>query len=271
MPISVADVQTFKATGRRFVAATCYESLTAKVFDNLGVPVVLTGDRRGMVVLGFSTGQRTTMTEMLHHCRAVRRGLTNALLVCDLPFDVYSESDAEAAKGAMRMVKEGGAQAVRIEGPRPRTITRIAESGVPVFGHLGLAPHSARNASDVKVHARSRTQLDQMVASALQLQDAGASAIALEAIPADAGREITEALTIPTMGIGAGPFCDGQVMVSCDVMGMTPDPVPHFVKRYAHIGAIIASAMTTLMREVDSGDYPGYKHSYDWPVGDDSR
>jgi 3-methyl-2-oxobutanoate hydroxymethyltransferase len=257
------DVQEFKRQGRRFAMLTAYDFPTARVLDRAGIPVILVGDSLGMVVLGYETTLPVTMEEMLHHCRAVARGARTALLVGDLPFMAYQVSGDQAMAAAGRMMKEGGMHAVKLEGGRPvlEAVRRLTESGVPVMAHLGLTPQSVHQMGGFRVQGREPEAAARIVAEAGELEQAGAFALVLEGVPGELARSVTERLAIPTNGIGAGPECDGQVLVVHDLVGLTPR-VPRFAKRYGDLDQRIESIARQFADEVAGGEFPGPEHTY---------
>jgi 3-methyl-2-oxobutanoate hydroxymethyltransferase len=262
MPVSIHDLRGFKSRGERFVMLTAYDYPTAQVLDEAGIPVLLVGDSLGQVVLGYDSTIPVTMDEMLHHCRAVARGARNALLVGDMPFMSYQASLEDGLRNAGRFLKEGGAHAVKVEGPQMELASALAERGIPVMGHLGLTPQSVHLFGGYKVQGRSDEQADRIRLRAKELEEAGAFALVLECVPSALAEQITASLSIPTIGIGAGPGCDAQVLVVNDLIGLTGGATPKFVKRYADVRAQIAEAAARFTAEVTSGEYPDDEHSY---------
>jgi 3-methyl-2-oxobutanoate hydroxymethyltransferase len=262
MPITVHDLAAWKARGERFVMLTAYDALTAGVLDQAGVPLLLVGDSLGNNVLGYDSTIPVTMEESLILTAAVARGAKNAMIVGDLPFGSYQASAEEAMRNAARLVKVG-ANAIKLEGGRrsAEAVRRITDAGVPVMGHLGLTPQSVNAFGGFRVQGRGR-QGDELLADAIALQEAGCFSIVLEAVPAELGAHVTEALEIATIGIGAGAHCDGQVVVITDLLGLTPDPTPRFVKRYADLRSTIAEAAQRFAKDVSEGHYPGPEHEY---------
>ena len=262
MPVTVADLAAWKQRRERFVMLTAYDALTARVLDEAGVPLLLVGDSLGNNVLGYDTTIPVTMEESLTFTAAVARGVGNAMVVGDLPFGSYQASASDAVRNATRLVKVG-ANAVKLEGGRrsAKAVRKMTQAGIPVMGHLGFTPQSA-NAFGRRVVRGRGEEGDELLADALALQEAGSFAIVLEAIPAELGARVTEALDGPTIGIGAGPDCDGQGLVITDLLGLTPDPTPRFVKRYADLRATIAEAAARFAKDVAEGHYPGPEHQY---------
>ena len=261
-PVSIHDLQALKAGGQRFAMLTAYDYLSAQILDEAGVPILLVGDSLGMVVLGYDSTVPVTMEEMLHHTRAVSRGASRALVVGDMPFGSYQGSLDEAFTNAARFLKEGGAKAVKLEGPRVELTRRLVAAGIPVMAHLGLTPQSVNQFGGFKVQGREDAAADQLVADALALQEAGAFSLVLEAIPSELGARVTAALEIPTIGIGAGADTDGQVLVFHDFLGMTAGRLPRFVKQYANLRGEMVAATKAYMAEVADGEYPGPEHRY---------
>jgi 3-methyl-2-oxobutanoate hydroxymethyltransferase len=259
--VTIRDLQGFKAEGRRFAMLTAYDFPTAQIVDEAGVPVILVGDSVGNNVLGYPDTVPVTMDEMLHHCRAVRRGVTRALLVADMPFMSYQVSSEDGMHNAGRFLKEAAANAVKLEGPEVELTARLAAAGIPVMAHVGLTPQSVNQMGGLRVQGKTEDAAERLEREALALQQAGAFAIVLEGIPADLGCHLTEALTIPTIGIGAGPHTDGQVLVFHDMVGVN-ERVPRFVKQYASLRQEMRRAVGEFVAEVESGAFPDEAHSY---------
>ena len=261
---TVLDVQRFKDEGRRFAMLTAYDFLSAQILDEAGIPILLVGDSLGMVMLGYPTTLPVTLDEMVHHARAVARGSRQALLVGDMPFMSYHESVEQAIASAGRFIQEAGMHAVKLEGGG-RVIDytrRLTELGIPVMGHLGLTPQFVHQMGGFKVQGKSEAQADRILADALALEEAGAFSIVLEGVPSALAGRITKALRIPTIGIGAGPQTDGQVLVFHDVFGLTTGKAPRFVKRYASVADEISRAAHRFADDVRTGTFPGPEHSY---------
>ncbi len=256
--VRTTDLREMKAGGQKIAVLTAYDAITARLFDSAGIDVLLVGDSLGMVVLGYDTTLPVTMEDMLHHTRAVARGTSRALVVADMPFLSYQVSVEEAVRNAGRFIQEAGAQAVKVEGGRPvlDVVKRLVDIGIPVMGHLGLTPQSVHQLGGFRMQARSEEAARLLVDEARALEEAGAFSIVLESIPDEVAAETTAALRIPTIGIGAGPFCDGQVLVSSDVLGLYDGQVPSFVKQYANLRETITSAATEYAREVREGVFP---------------
>lgn len=267
MRTTVLDLRRFKDEGRRFPMLTCYDYQCARIFDQAGIPLLLVGDTLGIMVLGYDTTLPVTLDAMVHHCRAVVRGARDALVVCDLPFGTYEASTAQGMTSAVRLVKEGGAAMVKLEGARTGLVTALSTHGIPVMAHLGFTPQSFHATGGNKVQARTEDAVSRLLEDARLLQEAGACALVLEAVPSEAARRVTEALGIPTIGIGAGPHCDGQVLVGPEMLGLAQGPSPRFAKRYADLGDRAMAAARAFAAEVASGTYPDHEHSYDWAIG----
>jgi len=260
--VTVPDVARLKAAGERITMVTAYDCAFARLLDKAGVDLLLVGDSLGMVVQGLETTLPVTLDEMVYHTRMVARGAQRALVVGDLPFGAYQTSPAHALDSAVRLVKEGGARAVKLEGglPMARTIEAIAAIDVPVMGHVGLTPQSVHRMGGHRVqgrrHGRAAGERERVIDDARAVQEAGAFAVVLECIPLDLAAEITAELKIPTIGIGAGAHCDGQVLVLHDLLGLSTDWTPRFAKRYAELGQEVVRATETYVREVKAGTFP---------------
>ena len=261
---TVLDVQRFKDEGRHFAMLTAYDFLSARILDEAGIPILLVGDSLGMVMLGHSTTLPVTLDEMLHHAKAVARGARQALLVGDMPFMSYHASVEDAIRSAGRFVQEAGMHAVKLEGGgRVVEITRrLTEIGIPVMGHLGLTPQFVHQMGGFKVQGKTEAQAKRILADAKELEQAGAFSLVLEGVPSKVAAEVTHALRIPTIGIGAGPATDGQVLVFHDMLGLTTGKAPKFVKRYASLAEDIARAATEYAEDVRTGKFPGPEHEY---------
>jgi 3-methyl-2-oxobutanoate hydroxymethyltransferase len=261
---TVLDVQRFKDEGRRFTMLTAYDFLSARILDEAGIPILLVGDSLGMVMLGYPTTLPVTMDDMIHHGRAVSRGSRQALLVGDMPFMSYHSSNEQAIESAGRFIKEAGMHAVKVEGGgRIAELTRLlTERGIPVMGHLGLTPQFVHQMGGFKVQGKTEAQAARILADAKALEAAGAFSIVLEGVPTAVAGRVTQALHIPTIGIGAGPLTDGQVLVFHDVFGLTTGKAPRFVKRYADVAEQISNAATRFAEDVRTGAFPAQEHEY---------
>jgi len=260
--VTPRDLQGAKERDERWAMLTSYDMLTAALFEQAGIPVLLIGDSAGNNVLGYATTIPVTVDELLPMVRAVVRSTSRPLVVADLPFGSYQASPAQALQTAVRFLKEGGAHAVKLEGGRRVTpqVRLLVESGVPVMGHVGLTPQSELTLG-LRVQGRGEAG-DVLLADALALQEAGAFAVVLEAVPADLAERVTKELTVPTIGIGAGPACDAQVLVWTDMAGLTPGVPLTFVKRYADLRAVLLAATTAYADDVREGRFPGPEHSF---------
>jgi 3-methyl-2-oxobutanoate hydroxymethyltransferase len=261
---TVLDVQRFKDEGRRFAMLTAYDFLSAQVLDDAGIPILLVGDSLGMVVLGYLTTLPVTLDEMIHHAKAVARGSRQALLVGDMPFMSYHASIEQAITSAGRFLQEAGMHAVKLEGGGRivEIVQRLTSLGIPVMGHLGLTPQFVHQMGGFKVQGKTDAQAARILADAKELEQAGAFSIVLEGVPNSVADRVTRALHIPTIGIGAGPGTDGQVLVLHDMLGLTTGKAPKFVKRYAHLAEEIGKAAQQFATEVGAGSFPGPEHSY---------
>ncbi|GBD22495.1 3-methyl-2-oxobutanoate hydroxymethyltransferase [bacterium HR29] len=264
--LSIHKLKEWKAQGRRFAMVTAYDYPTARLAEQAGIPIILVGDSVGSVVLGYGSTIPVTMEEMLHHTKAVVRGTERAIIVADMPFMSYQASPDEAMANAGRLLKEGGATAVKLEGGSHIVplVRRMVECGIPVMGHLGLTPQSINQLGGHKVQGKTPAAAAKLIADARALEEAGAFAVVLETIPAPLAKMVTERLTIPTIGIGAGPHCDGQVQVLHDILGIYDDQrVLKHAKRYAVLGAAIRDALRQYAAEVEAGTFPTAEHSFE--------
>lgn len=263
-----ADSQNKKIT-----CLTAYDYPTARLMDEAGVDVVLVGDSVGMVVLGYESTLPLTLEESLHHTKAVRRGVKRALVVADMPYGTYHADLNGALSNAMRFVKEAGAEAVKIEGGERRLelISRLTEAEIPVMGHVGLTPQSVNALGGYRVQGKTPGTAEQVLRDARAVEAAGAFAVVLEAMPRDLAGEITRSLHIPTIGIGAGPECDGQILVLHDMIGLTFHEAPKFARRYANVGETIAQAVREYCADVKNGSFPSDAESYHTPAGAKGR
>ena len=261
-------VSSPKSSATKITCLTAYDYPTARLLDEAGVDILLVGDSLAMVVLGYESTLPVTMEEMLHHTRAVRRGTRRALLVSDMPYGSYHDDSAAAVRNAVRFVKEAGAEAVKVEGGERRMdlISRLVEAEIPVMGHIGLTPQSVNAFGGFRVQGKTEEAGDQLVRDARAVEAAGAFSIVLESIPRELGARITSELRIPTIGIGAGPDCDGQVLVIHDLLGLSFGHKPKFTRRYADLGEIISRAAVEYCRDVQQGRFPSDEESYHLPV-----
>lgn len=264
MRVSLRDIQKMKRRGERIPMLTAYDYTSAQIADAAGVPLLLVGDSLGSVVLGHETFTAVTLDDILHHARPVVRGAKRALVVADLPFMTYQLSPEQALANAGRLIQEGGAQAVKLEGGAAMapTIRRIVSAGIPVMAHLGFTPQSV-NQIGQRVQGKTATAARKILDDALAVQEAGAFAVVLELVPAPLARAITERLKIPTIGIGAGAGCDGQVQVLHDLLGLFTDHVPRHAGRYLNGAELIRDAIARYAADVGAGAFPGPEHSSD--------
>lgn len=269
MRVSIQDLKAYKQRGERFSMLTAYDYATARTLDAAGIPVLLVGDSLGMVMLGHETTLPVTLDDIIHHCRAVVRGAQNALIVADLPFLTYQISPEQAMRNAGRLIQEGGAQTVKLEGGRELagTIERIVYAGIPVMGHLGLTPQSVNQLGGFRVQAKTSETIRDLVRDARALESAGAFALVLECIPAPAAKIVTEAVSIPTIGIGAGPDCDAQVQIITDLLHLIPGRIPKHARAYLEVGDLIRQAVEKYDADVRSGRFPTEKESFALPKG----
>ena len=258
--VTIHDLATWKAEGRRFPMLTAYDFPTAKILDEAGIPVLLVGDSVGNNVLGYPNTLPVTMEEMLHHTRAVVRGATNALIVGDMPFLSYQPSIEEGVRNAGLFIKSG-AHAVKVEGAQVELTARLTEMGIPVMGHVGLTPQFLHALGGYRVQGRSEEAATRLRRQAEALEKAGIFSLVLEGMPAEVGEAITEAVSVPTIGIGAGPHCDGQVLVINDLLGLN-EWTPKFVKTYANLREEIDRAARAFAADVEAGTFPDAAHSY---------
>jgi 3-methyl-2-oxobutanoate hydroxymethyltransferase len=249
---------------QKIVCLTAYDYPTSRLADQAGVDVLLVGDSLGMVVLGYDNTLPVTLDEMIHHTRAVRRGTKHALVVADMPFGTYHADINEALRNAVRIVKEAGAEAVKVEGGERRLelISRLTESEIPVMGHVGLTPQSVNAMGGYRVQGKTADAAEQLLRDAHAVEAAGAFAVVLEAVPRELAAQITRELQIPTIGIGAGPDCDGQILVAHDLLGLTFNAPPKFARQYANVGEVISGAVRAYCDDVRGGTFPSDGESY---------
>jgi len=258
MRVTVSNIKEMKLKKERIVMLTAYDYSTAKLVDEAGVPLILVGDSLGMVMLGYDSTIPVTMDEMIHHTKAVARGAKQALVVGDMPFMTYHTSISDALRNAARFMQEGGAQTVKLEGGVvvAETVKRIVDCGIPVMGHIGLTPQSVHQFGGHKVQGKTPEAAERLLADARALEQAGAFAIVLELVPAPLSKLVSQKISIPTIGIGAGPDCDGQVQVINDMLGLFSDFVPKHAKQYAKLADKIRTAIADYIAEVKSGSFP---------------
>ena len=261
--VTIHELKAMKRRGEKIAMLTAYDYPSARILDEAGVPIILVGDSLGMVVLGYDSTVPVTMEEMIHHARAVVRGTQRAHVVFDMPFMSYQSGPEEALRNAGRALKETGCQSVKLEGgvSVAETVRRLVEAGIPVMGHIGLTPQSVNQLGGYKVQGKTPATAVRILNDAHALEQAGAYAIVLETIPAPLARIVTERLSVPTIGIGAGPHCDGQVQVWHDFLGLFRDFVPKHAKQYVRLADVIAEAVGRYMEEVRSGAFPTDRES----------
>lgn len=263
-PLTVPDLRDLKAAGRKITVLTCYDALFARLLDGM-VEVLLVGDSLNQVVAGHETTLSATLDQMIYHAAAVRRGARRSLVIVDLPFLSYQVTVEEALRNAGRVMKETGAHGVKLEGgdAMAETVRALVRAGIPVMGHIGLTPQSLHQLGGYRVQGRGRAQADKLRSDARFLEEAGAFAVVLELVPAGVAADISRALAIPTIGIGAGPGCDGQVLVLHDMLGLNEGFAPKFLKTYADLAGTVRSAVRAFAEDVRQGRYPGKEHSFE--------
>ena len=264
MRVTITQIKEMKQKGEKIAMLTAYDYSTAKLIDEAGIPLILVGDSLGMVVLGYGSTIPVTMDEMIHHTKAVVRGSAKALVIGDMPFMTYQVSFEDALRNAARFMQEGGTQAVKLEGGEimAETVKRIVSCGIPVMGHIGLTPQSINQLGGFKVVGKTPEAAARMLNDAIALDEAGAFAIVLECVPEPLSKLITETISVPTIGIGAGKYCDGQVQVISDLLGLYTDFVPKHAKQYVKLSDSIKKATADYISEVQAGTFPTPKQSY---------
>ncbi len=250
---------------KNIVALTSYSYWMTRIVDPVDIDLILVGDSLASMVLGYKDTLPVTMDEMIHHTKSVSRANPNSLLVADMPFMSYQSSQEKAVENAGRFIKEAGAEAVKLEGGKQikDTVYRIVQAGIPVLGHIGLTPQSIHQIGGYRVQGRDTERAKSLIEDALLLEKAGAFAIVLECVPSALAKEITKKLHIPTIGIGAGPYCDGQILVIHDILGLKIGHIPKFVKQYANLTEQITKAIESYKKDVTAGKFPGKEHSYE--------
>lgn len=263
MRVTISEIKQMKQKKEKVVMLTAYDYSTAKLVDEAGIPLILVGDSLGMVLLGYDSTIPVTMDEMIHHTKAVVRGSKHALVIGDMPFMTYHTSASDALRNVARFMQEGGCQAVKLEGGVvvAETVKRIVDCGIPVMGHIGLTPQAIHQLGGHKVQGKTPEAAERLLADARALEQAGAFAVVLELVPAPLSKLITQKLSIPTIGIGAGPDCDGQVQVISDLLGLFSDFVPKHAKQYAKLAGTIKGAIADYIAEVKAGTFPTTEHS----------
>jgi 3-methyl-2-oxobutanoate hydroxymethyltransferase len=261
--MTTTKLRAMKERGEKIVMLTAYDYSTAKLADQAGIPLLLVGDSLGRVMLGYDSEVRVTMDDMLHHTKAVTRGVQNALVIGDMPFMSYTVSPEEALRNAARLMQEGGARAVKLEGAAVApTVERMVASGIPVMGHLGLTPQSINVIGGHKIQGKTREAAEKILQDALTLEKAGCFAIVLETVPTPLATLISRKLKVPTIGIGAGPGCDGQVQVIHDILGWYPDFMPKHARKYTDMSAALTTAFQEYMHDVQAGVFPAEENSF---------
>ena len=262
--VTIRDIGQMKADGKKIPMVTAYDYISACLADQAGIPILLVGDSLGMVVLGYESTVKVTIDDILHHTKAVVRGVKQALVVADMPFMTYHIDQSQALTNAARLIQEGGAQTVKLEGGEnvADTVNRMVESGIPVMGHIGLTPQSINAFGGYRVQGRDREAAAKLLRDAKALEDAGAYAIVLELVPTPLAGLISRQLTVPTIGIGAGVECDGQVQVLHDMLGLFTDFVPRHAKQYAQLAESIKGAFAQYVQDVECGSFPTGKQSF---------
>ena len=263
MRMDINQIKEMKQRGEKIAMLTAYDYATAKIVDEAGIPLILVGDSLGMVVLGYDSTIPVTMDIMLHHTRAVARAVKNAIIIGDMPFMSYQVSTEQTLANAARFMQEGGAQAVKLEGSVSvaATVKRIVDCGIPVMGHIGLTPQSIHQLGGFKAQGKTLPTARKLIQDALALEEAGAFAVVLETMPSELSQLISRKLSIPTIGIGAGAGCDGQVQVISDMLGLFTDFVPKHVKQYARLADVMSDAFKQYAQEVKSGAFPTSKEN----------
>ena len=262
--MSIPALGEMKKRGENISMLTAYDYPTARLLDEAGVDVLLVGDSLGMVVLGYDSTVYGTLEEMIHHIKAVVRGAQRALVIGDLPFGSYNEDPSQAIRSATRLIKEGGCAAVKLEGgiEMAPTVRAVANAGIPVVGHVGLLPQTATKVGGFKVQGRTAEDALALFESGRALEKAGAFMIVIEAVPAPVGMLLSRSLTVPVIGIGAGAGCDGQVLVTPDMLGLQEALTPRYLKRYAHLASAVEDAVRRYVSEVKAGTFPAEEHTY---------
>ena len=265
--VTALTIQEKKQRHEPITCLTAYDYATSRLVDEAGIDMILVGDSLAQVVLGYDNTLPVTMEEMLHHIRAVRRGVKSALVIADMPFGAYHDDIKEGVRNALRFVKDGGAEAVKVEGGQKRAdlVRRILDAEIPVMGHIGLTPQSLHKMGGFKVQGKNLSGIEQLMKDAIALDRAGVFSIVLEGVPREVAAMITQEVSAPTIGIGAGPDCDGQVLVFHDIVNLTFGPPAKFVRRYGDAALLISNAVHQFKSDVESGSYPSDDESYHLP------
>ena len=262
--VTTRRLQDMKKQGKRISCLTAYDALIARILDDAGIDLILVGDSLGNIVQGHETTIPVTLDDIIYHTKAVVKGVQRALVVADMPFMSYQVSPEEAFRNAGRLMKEAGASAVKVEGGHRvcEAVRRMTEAGIPVMAHLGLTPQSINQFGSYRARGQNTEEAEEMMRDAKELEEAGAFAVVLEKIPMQLAQKITESLTIPTIGIGAGPHCDGQILVYSDMLGLTIDFSPRFVRRYDSLHERIDDSVSRYIQDIQSGNFPDESESY---------
>lgn len=262
--VTTRRLQDMKKQGKRISCLTAYDALIARILDDAGIDLILVGDSLGNIVQGHETTIPVTLDDIIYHTKAVVKGVQRALVVADMPFMSYQVSPEEAFRNAGRLMKEAGASAVKVEGGHRvcEAVRRMTEAGIPVMAHLGLTPQSINQFGSYRARGQNAEEADEMLRDAKELEEAGAFAVVLEKIPMQLAQKITESLTIPSIGIGAGPHCDGQILVYSDMLGLTIDFSPRFVRRYDSLHERIDDSVSRYIQDIQSGSFPDERESY---------
>ncbi|MHB0998012.1 MAG: 3-methyl-2-oxobutanoate hydroxymethyltransferase [Armatimonadota bacterium] len=261
---TVLSIKKKKQNNEKITVLTAYDYPTAVFLDNAGIDMVLVGDSLGNVVLGYENTLQVTMDDIIHHTKAVARGIKYAYIISDMPFLTYQVNPEQALINAGRLIQEGCSHSVKLEGGMEMVpaVKKIVDAGIPVMGHLGFTPQSVYKFGGYRVQGRSETDAERILNDAKALEEAGVFAIVLELVPSDLAKQITESINVPTIGIGAGPYCDGQVQISNDILGTYPDHQPKHAKKYLELSEMITDAFKAYAREVEDGEFPGPEHSF---------
>ena len=264
MRTTIREIAALRQRGKRIAMITAYDYTSARIVEDAGVDIILVGDSLGQVVLGYDSTVPVSMEDMVHHLKAVSRGTKKAHIVGDLPFMSYQASRAEAIRNAGRLLKEGGAQSVKLEGGRhvEKTIRKIVQAGIPVMGHIGLTPQAVNQLGGYRIQGRTTKAAVELLEDAMAVENAGAYSIVLEGVPSQLARIVTERLTIPTIGIGAGVHCDGQVQVFHDMMGLYTDFTPKHARKYAHLAELMNNAVSDYIQDVRAQSFPSEDESF---------
>lgn len=262
--VTTRRLQDMKKQGKRISCLTAYDALIARILDDAGIDLILVGDSLGNIVQGHETTIPVTLDDIIYHTKAVVKGVQRALVVADMPFMSYQVSPEEAFRNAGRLMKEAGASAVKVEGGHRvcEAVRRMTEAGIPVMAHLGLTPQSINQFGSYRARGQNTEEAEEMMRDAKELEEAGAFAVVLEKIPMQLAQKITESLTIPTIGIGAGPHCDGQILVYSDMLGLTIDFSPRFVRRYDSLHERVDDSVSRYIQDIQSGNFPDESESY---------